>query len=217
MPGGNAPTEKSRKDVVALLFIIAGEQAVLEQKRDVAEAVLRGGRVRQVRREREDDLGVFGGDEFKALAEAVVVGDVAARYGLARNVESKFFFEARGGRKRGRDPVRLLGLRVRDAIEPGREVVVGKLGLEGARDQEDYRRTGRNGEGTRRCSFSSYIQCIHKRFIWYIDQYDCMRIILDLGDFAQGRTGRRARCLLSVVRVWKRPGQECPRRTMFRR
>src|SRR6202042_3507139 len=119
-------------DVVAVLRV-AGEDAVLDEKRLVGPAVARGFRSRLFPLLRlvwecavvgdpsghaEDDLGVLKRDQLEALRGAEVVESLAMRLRLPELVVSILFFQARRNSDQRRHPVRLLALDTRDARKP---------------------------------------------------------------------------------------------------
>ena len=99
---------------------------------------------------------------------------------------------------------------MRDAIKPGGEVVVGRLGVGGARDQEDYG-PAEQGE-TAKAGAIALFRHIYNLCIRDVFRTPVNTILDELlqirADFAGGRTARRLGVCCRWFRVGKRRGQQ---------
>src|SRR5256885_8988139 len=67
---GNAASEECRDDIVAM-FLIASEKAILQQQKNIPEASRPGDRD-LIGRYSNNNFGLFGGNQFQALAISVI-------------------------------------------------------------------------------------------------------------------------------------------------
>ena len=109
------------------MLLIGGEKAVLEKKILVGETA-RPARVVAglVSGDAKNHLHVLARDKLEALAAAVTVQHMARRAGLPKLVVAHLLLQPRRDRDDRRGPVRLLGLDLRDLLEPGHhDAVIG--------------------------------------------------------------------------------------------
>src|SRR5690348_2277443 len=107
-----ARADECGQNVIAV-FLVCGKQAVLDVEREIAETI-RDCRivVDEVRRQVEEHLDVFKGNQLQSFAAVVVFGCNARAVRQPINVKADFFLKARRDRCQRRNPMGLLPLRL---------------------------------------------------------------------------------------------------------